>query len=350
MKYSIMLAGLAMVAGTASFAGGLDRSGQSIAPIFEKGRYAELSFGSVRPSVDGVFRGVLNSGNVAPSYTQVGAAYKQDFGEKLSFGLILDQPFGADVSYDSTTPGYPLAGSTASISSTGLTAVLRYKFSDAFSVHAGVRMIQSSGSVSLPARRYTMTTSQEQDWGYLVGVAYEVPSIALRAALTYSSAVDVDFSTTEVAVVPGRMQVTLPQSVNFDLQTGIAQNTLLTFSARWVDWTSTNISPSLAPNLVSYKKDTITYSLGVARKFNETWSASAAIGYEAATGGLASNLSPTDGRRSLSVGVKYALNETAAISAGVSYARVGNATTETIGARFEDNSVLGVGIKMSFNF
>jgi long-chain fatty acid transport protein len=39
---------LVAVAGTAQ-AGGIDRSGQSVQALFEKGNYVELSFGAVSP-------------------------------------------------------------------------------------------------------------------------------------------------------------------------------------------------------------------------------------------------------------------------------------------------------------
>ena len=84
-------------------AGGLDRSGQPVSALFESGNYVELSFGSVSPTVEGVFNhplaGALESGNVAPSYTQFGLALKMDVNDRLSFALIMDQPFGADVDY-----------------------------------------------------------------------------------------------------------------------------------------------------------------------------------------------------------------------------------------------------------
>lgn len=56
-----------MLTTTAANAGGLDRSGQSIGAIFEDGRYVELSYGHVMPSVTGVFMGFADSGNIAPA-------------------------------------------------------------------------------------------------------------------------------------------------------------------------------------------------------------------------------------------------------------------------------------------
>jgi long-chain fatty acid transport protein len=74
---------------TAAYAGGMDRSGQSITALFEEGTYAEISFGSIDPSVTGTgidtavgtTTTTAASGNVAGSYTQIGLAYKTDLND-----------------------------------------------------------------------------------------------------------------------------------------------------------------------------------------------------------------------------------------------------------------------------
>ena len=102
-------AGIALLLGTtAAYAGGMDRSGQSITALFEEGTYAEISFGSVSPDVSGVYTlAPLPSGNIAPDYTTFGLAFKTDVNDKVSLAFIMDQPFGANVDY--STAGYPLA-------------------------------------------------------------------------------------------------------------------------------------------------------------------------------------------------------------------------------------------------
>lgn len=353
MKHTTLLAAGFAVGATSAFAGGMDRSGQSIAPLFESGDYVELSFGNVSPNVSGTFAGTLNSGNMTESYVRFGFAYKRDLNDKLSMAVIMDQPFGASVKYGSTDTGYPYSNAFADVSGTAITALLRYKFNDRMSVHGGLRALKSKGEVGIPVlSNYTMETSSELDLGYVLGAAYEIPEIALRAALTYNSAIDIEFDTTEMGAVPGTMDVTMPQSVNLDFQTGIAADTLLMASVRWAEWTETTISPSLAPNLVTHDNDVVTYSLGVGRRFNDQWSGSLTLGHEKSNGGIASNLSPTDGFTSLTAGVKYQVNEQTAISGGISYAWLGDATTDISGvsAEFTDNHAVGVGLKISHNF
>ena len=54
MTYRVIA--MAALLGSAStlHAGGIDRSGQSITALFESGRYAEFSLGSVSPNTSGV--------------------------------------------------------------------------------------------------------------------------------------------------------------------------------------------------------------------------------------------------------------------------------------------------------
>ena len=63
---------------------------------------------------------------------------RDDIGDRMAFAMILDQPIGANVAYPAAT-GYPLQGSTAKLSSSAITALLRYKFENNISVYGGLR-------------------------------------------------------------------------------------------------------------------------------------------------------------------------------------------------------------------
>lgn len=346
MKF--LLSGLAALTLTTAVAhaGGIDRSGQSISAIFETGNHVELSYGLVQPTVEGTFAGVLASGNVAPDYSVLGLAMKMDVNPKVSLGLIMDQPYGANVNYD--TAGYPLLGTSAEVKTSSLSFIGRYRINDAVSVHAGLRQVTASGFYD-PTGPYASTYSAGTDMGYLVGVAYEKPEIALRVALTYANATEFALDGTA-----GDATATMPQSVNLDVQSGIAANTLLFGQIRWADWSEAIIDDTLAGNLVSYDNDTVTYSLGVGRKFSDSFSGAVTLGYEAADGDLASNLSPTDGYFSVGVGGTYTRGNMK-ISGGVRFVDIGDATTEPSGpfpggAVFRGNTAIGLGLKVSFSF
>ena len=336
-------------------AGGVERSSQSVAILFEKGRYAELSFGHFAPDVSGTV-GPSSSGDMAPSYNSWSLGYKMDIGERMALALILDQPIGADVAYPGTyvpAGSYPLAGTTADLSSSAITALLRYSFENNVSVYGGLRYQTVHGVVSIPVvGGYTMETNHDSELGYVVGLAWEKPEIAARVALTYNSAITHSLESVEFGALASEFDTEVPQSVNLEFQTGIAKDTLLFGSIRWVDWSEFTIDPPFYPPaipLVSYSKDRVTYNLGIGRRFNETWSGAVTLGYEPSDGELTGNLGPTDGMRSIGLAATYT-RDNMKITGGIRYVDIGDATTNTVGGNFSGNSGVGVGIRVGYSF
>ncbi|ASM72465.1 MULTISPECIES: OmpP1/FadL family transporter [Roseobacteraceae] len=347
-------------------AGGIDRSGQSILALFESGRYAEFSLGAVSPDTSGtsvVGLGGAGSGDMTSSFLQLGAAYKADINDRLSYAIIYDQPFGADVDYPAGT-GYYAAGAAADLDAHAITGLLRYKFQNNFSVHGGVRVQSIEATAAIPfIGGYAVNGARDIGVGYVAGVAYERPDIALRVALTYNSGIEHDVETTESfggAPLPTTTtQIETPQSINLDFRTGIAQDTLLFGGIRWAEWSEFDITPvgyagaTGGASLVSYDNDVFTYSLGVGRRLNENWSVSASVGFEKSNGGFASNLGPTDGFKSLALAAVYT-QDNMKITTGIRYINIGDAQTAIPGfapaANFEDNHAVAIGVKVGYNF
>ena len=347
------------VAASVLHAGGIDRSGQSVAVIFEEGRHLEFSIGSINPDVSGTAvagLGGFSSGDMAPSYLQLSGAYKADLNESFSYALVIDQPFGADVSYPTGT-GYFAGGSTATLNSIAATAIGQVNMANGLSAFAGVRAqsLEAEASISL-VPGYTADGARDWGVGWLVGVAWERPDIAARVALTFNSEVDHSLTTVETGPVPGTTAtpVTTPHSVNLEFQTGIAPETLLFGSVRYVAWSDFDISPAgymaaTGASLVSYANDTVTYSIGVGRRINENLSLALTVGHEAPQGGFASNLGPTDGNTSLGVGASYTEGATT-ITGGLRFIWIGDAQTAITGfapaADFSGNTAIAIGVKV----
>lgn len=359
MKHLLMTVGALALTGTAVTAGGLDRSGQSIAMIFEKGSYAELSFGSVAPNVSGVEVapvGADASGDMAADYTQLGLAFKMDLSDKLAIGVIYDAPFGADVAYPTGT-GYYAAGTVAELNTQAATLIAKYRMPSNFSVYAGLRYQTLEAEASIPfVGGYRVTGEKDGALGYLVGASFEKPEIALRVALTYNSAVEHNLDTLEFGALSSVTPVETPQSVNLEFQSGIAKDTLLFGSIRWVDWSEFVINPANYPPLsplVSYDGDYTTYSLGVGRKFSDKFSAAVTLGYEKPLGGYSSNLGPSDGFKSVGLSASYTMDNVK-ISGGVRYVDVGDTPVTLTGAfpsgNFTDNHVVAFGLKIGITF
>ena len=294
---------------------------------------------------------------MTPSYNSWSLGYKMDLGDRMALAIILDQPIGADVAYP-TGSGYPLAGATATLSSSAITALLKYRFENNVSVYGGLRYQTVHGEVALgPAvGNYTLNTNHDSELGYVVGLAWEKPEIAARVALTYNSAITHSLESVEFGVPTAGFDTEVPQSVNLEFQTGIAKDTLLFGSIRWVEWSAFVIDPPtyqlLPPTtpLVSYASNRISYNLGVGRRFNENWSGAVTIGYEESDGEITGNLGPTDGFASVGLAATYTMDNIK-ITGGVRYVDIGDATANLgPGASFTNNSGIGIGLRVGYTF
>lgn len=344
-----ILAGVSALLATTSIAsaGGLERSGQPITAIFESGTYAELSFGVVDPDQSGTLGGIA-SGDVNPAYGRLGAAVKWDLNDSISMALIYDQPFGALTQY--TTPGYPIpVGAGVDLSSESVTALMRYRMGNGMSVHGGLRLV--SAEATLVGSQYVQANSATGT-GFVLGAAYEKPEIALRAALTYSSGIDMEHDARFApggTMVPDSVHYRLPQSVNLDLQTGIAPGTLVFANIRWADWSDADITGPGGAMINDFTVDSMEYTIGIGRQVTDRFAASISFGWEPGHDAPVAETSPSDGTKILSLAGSYDLTDNLTLGGGISYHWRGDATTQS-GAVFTDNSLLGAGIKISYNF
>ncbi|MEP0563515.1 MAG: hypothetical protein ABJC64_03880, partial [Paracoccaceae bacterium] len=92
----------------------------------------------------------------------------------------------------------------------------------------------------------------------------------------------------------------------------------------------------------------ITYTLGVGRRLNDTWSVLGSLSYEENMGSETGNLGPVDGFTSISLGAIYR-KDNMKITGGVRYAEIGDATSFS-GAVFEDNSAIAAGVRVGWQF
>lgn len=363
-------AGAALLLTTTSVSAlGLDRSGQNIGVIFEEGSYAELTFGSVTPSLSGADLAAFGGssiGNVANDYTQLGLGYKRDINQQLSFAVIFDEPFGVDIAYPTTADGggVMLAGTLAKLESRAITGMLRYKIDENFSVHGGLRAETINGDITLagaaygPLNGYSVSLAENTAYGYSIGGAYERPEIALRVALTYHSSIEHDFDTTENGAPSLATTVETPQAINLDFQTGVAADTLVFGTIRWAEYSSVIVSPAgfaaaTGGGSLTDIDDGVSYNIGIGRRFSDQLSGSISVGYEAEGEDLVSPLSPSNGNYSIALGAEYKVTDNVAVSGGVRYIKVGDAspqTAQTARAEFTDNDAVGVGIKIGYSF
>jgi long-chain fatty acid transport protein len=372
MKTPILATSISLLALTSSaaLAGGLDRSGRPTSLIFEKGNMIELSIGQVSPSISGTDVTNAATGGIAEKFMLPGAGIRYELNDKLSFGLIMDQPFGADVLYGTGSP--MLGGTAATVSSTAYTGFLRYRFSENVSVHAGLVYQNLKANVTLGGAAYgdlngyNAAFTGDNSMGYMVGAAYEIPDIAMRVSLTYHSTIDHDLGTTEniggtAIAAPSSTRVTTPEAIELKFQSGVAADTLVFGSVRYSHNSETTVSPiglttvtSDPTNSLTSLSDSLAIDLGVGRKFNEKWSGSATVGWERkGKSDLVSPLGATNGSTFLALGASYQLNDTTKISGGVRYTKFGDAkaqTADTARATFTGSNAVSAGMRIQFSF
>lgn len=336
-KLTLTTAAMLTAASTGAYAG-IDRSGQDIGILFEQGNYAKFTFANVDPKITSTPTGTTQS---AVPFTTFSLGYKTQINDQLSFALLWDQPYGADIQY---VDG-PAAGGFAFIDSTQVSGILRYQLGNGFSVHGGVFAQKISGRVlSTPG---LLNATSDTKLGGIAGVAYEKPEIAMRLALTYFSGVNYDLTGTH-NFAPTTGTVSMPEAFNLDFQTGIAPNTLLFGSVRHAKYAGISLrtGPGGAVNWVDFPDDVTSYELGVGRKLNDQWSVAATLGYSDGAQTGTTFLAPAGAATSIGVGATYTTGDVK-ISGGLRYTKFDRKTI--FGAPLDGNALTaGLSIGIAF--
>ncbi|USA53347.1 long-chain fatty acid transporter [Acinetobacter sp. C32I] len=486
---------LATLPATGVFAAALDRSGQSMSAFLQPGNYFEAGISVLDPTVKGQEAGTSATtrkiGDMGDDYYFPSAALKLQLTDKFSFGLLYDQPYGADAQYTGNNVFVSNPGSDTvlpqdrldALADAGRAKVAAYMQSDAAKQAIGTLMSQGlsqqaatqavlaeaskpllamqkglaeanaslgtgntsvevdtqnislvfgyqpvknlnlyaggvyqtvKGKVNLRGTAYSIYNGYDADiketggGGWLVGAAYQIPEIALKASLTYRSEIDhkvnvnENFSVTSAltnnpAVLAGllgvtpaqalaqaqaleegsagkKTKITTPQSVNLDFQTGIMANTVAFANVRWVNWKDFAIQPYKFGllsqqigglvgrpngfNLVEYSDDQWSVNAGVGRKLSEQWAGNVSVGWDSGAGNPVTTLGPTEGYWNVGLGVQYSPTPATFIAGGVKYFWLGDAKAQTGAqaggneyvAKFEDNNAIAYGLKIGYKF
>ncbi|OTL12581.1 transporter [Acinetobacter nosocomialis] len=394
-----------------SQASALEQSGQSILPFLEAGNYAEANAYAIDPSVSGVVhdRPDLGRPNQSRDTGDIGqnnqfytAALKLQLTDQFSFGLLYDQPFAAKTEYpvlpnNSYSDETSREGTSVNVKSQNLSFILGYSPIKNFQVYGGPVYQSVEGDVSFRGMAYTEAFNgynakfkEQGKLGWLVGGSYQIPEIALKAAVTYRSKIKYDFQVDENIfgeplqyTAPAKTKVETPQSVNVDFQTGIAEKTLAYMNLRWVNWKKFNIRPAQYDALTamymdaltegaykqgidldSYQKDQYSVTLGLGQQLTDRWSIASDIGWDSGSGHPASTLGPVNGFWSFGLGAQFNPAPNYFIAAGVKYFWLGDTKAEGGGyflpiegikefseqAEFKDNHAIAYALKFGYCF
>lgn len=363
---SILALGTGMVE-----AAGIERAVPSTRVLFKDGRYVEVSASYVSPDLSGRGANLApigfplqvpgSTGDLLESYWQLGFAFKTDLTDRISFALIGDEPWGADTKYSRGSfpagpfpPNFSYAGTTADLDSYALTGIIAYDVTPAVKLYAGLRAQWMEANSKAPfINGYSIDTNSDWGFGYMLGGAYQIPDMALRVALTYYSAIEHDFDTREFGQFNTRTKIETPQAVNLEFQSGVAENTLVFGSVRWVDWSDFDITPpaylqATGRSYLDYKSDWWTYTLGVGYRFNEDFAGSVSLAHEPQTDDVMTTLGPIDGRTTLALGGTYTRGAVE-FAGGVSYTWLGSAEN-LLETDYSDGDAIGLGLRVGYSF
>lgn len=372
------------------YAAGLDRSGQSISAFLQPGNYAEAGISILDATVKGHDSNGQKIEDMADHYYFPNVGIKVQATDQFSLGLLYDQPFGADSSYqiDSAIFNDGTEGTQVEVRTHNLTALFGYQPNTNWNIYAGPVWQTVEAEISLRGQAYAkqsgaslsgynINVDQEDAFGWIAGFAYQIPEIALKAAVTYRSEIKHKAFAEETSnlYIPAgyvgnafaidlreanaAVNAITPQSVNIDLQTGISPNTLAFANLRWVHWDNFTVSPLLLShplvnqNLIDYSDDQYSATIGIAHKFNDKFVATTTVGYDSGAGNPVTTLGPTEGYWSAGLGGQYSPTQQSFIQAGVKYFWLGDAAAQTGGSikgLFENNYALGYGLKIGYRF
>lgn len=409
---------------TETLAASLDRSGQSISAFLQPGNYFEAGISILDPNVSGKVRNEYSPNATPPSviglqntnisdmgddYYSPSAALKLQVTDNFSFGLIYDRPFGADVTYSLSDPASAAAGGLGlfhngteslevEVKTQSISMLLGYQPNENFNFYAGpvyqtiegdaqFRGLAFGGNNSFGG--YNLNIKETGGVGWLGGIAYQIPEIALKASVTYRSEIDHEMTINESSIATlgqnigtfinmnnglEQTKIITPQSVNLDFQTGIMANTVAFANARWVNWKDFTIRPYAfgvaseiagpsvgKPNgfdLAAYSDDQWSANIGIGRKLNDQWTGNISVGWDSGAGNLVTALGPTEGYWNLGLGAQFSPTPQTFISGGVKYFWLGDAKLQTSAqfntpnyvAEFKDNHAIAYGLKMGYKF
>jgi long-chain fatty acid transport protein len=221
--------------------------------------------------------------------------------------------------------------------------------------------------------------------GYILGLAYEIPDIALRASILYHSQIDYTATGTnktylplsllgmsdEIVTADAKAKTFTPQTIEIAFQSGIAENTLAFLKMRWSEYSklatlsvkadeSTKVSTGttlaqinqiaqangstafdslINPEVSMFSNDTLDYSFGLGRRFSDQLTLGASFSGSIKLGGKSDDTPvgadstslrlPGDTSHTLSLGGEYTVIPKLKVSGGFGYTFINDYVVQT---------------------
>ncbi len=329
-----------------SFAGGLEVSRQNNMILFSEGKTVNFSTRQTSSTVTDNLYTSLDSQSIIKKLNLMSAAFKSDYNENISYAFEMYEPMASTLQYPATVGGVT-AGQKALLRSQALSLTGKYNLPNSgFGLVAGVRQLTIKRStLNINPAQGDLVTTPDSGIGFVAGVSYEMPEIALKVLLTQAPGIDIVVPTTVV----GSGTVSQPSFTTLEFETGIANNTLMFGSIHQGEHASAQVKLNGIGAISSFT-DGEKYNIGVGRKFSEKLSGSFSYTTEegsSATG--TSLLSPTNGTDTYSIGVNY-VSESVDVAFGYAMSSFGDkAVTTAYGTgNFTNNDATTTGLRIKF--
>ena len=414
-----IITGVSLVALSAGIAqaGGFELQTLDTSIMYADGNAGSISIADINASVSGSREGVTT--DTVKDQTVTNIALKMDAG-LVDVGLYTYRSGAIQLSGGNDLNNNYAPTGDVDINSTTLMA--SYDINENISFLGGITQNNlTSGNVTTIKGGYDIKSGSST--GYVFGAAYSIPDIAFRAEVLYQPQSKVSTRTTYdgslqsafsgaalkqagedafiaalsngdsvedatlaaedatdlndpnsdgtaavVAAATAAMglngdydtEVSRPETLTVNLQTGIAADTLMFASYHRAKWSGAPVVVDVAsaadgdinPKIDETFGDSEKFTIGLGRKFSDKLSGSLSYSKEEGGGDTATSLFTfSNGTETLSAGLRYTVDNMD-ISFGVSHSQLGDVTVDG-GAGdivYKGNSVTAMGVKIAFAF
>ena len=410
LKVSTLAA--AILAASPAMAGGFDKSDHSFDILFGDDNVITTSFSQTAVNTKGTANQMyggdpsIGTGTIVSDIISPEVALRLNAADNVTCALKVEEPYGAEVGYADDSLVYdidPGDGSSVAITapiatkyeSQSLTVGCGYDFAlstGKFTVLAGPKIQSVKGffSEDLSSQNAGSADNLEVELdagtevGYILGAAYSIPEIALRASIIYHSQIDYSATGTIDSVAPlslldpsmqdqtftttGKTKTFTPQSVELALQSGVAENTLAFVNVRWSEYSKLSelniegdgsvalanaggasfddmnalaggaLTDLIDPSLSLFHQDTLDVALGMGRQLTDklaigaSYSASLKLGSKSSLvpdGADSDNVRvPASETQTFSFGGEYAVTREFTVNGGLAYTLLDSYTAE----------------------
>ena len=372
-KYIITGVSLVALSAGMAQAGGFELQTLDTSIMYADGNAGSISIADINASVSGTFN---TTADTVKDQQVTNVGLKMGLGP-FDLGLYTYRSGSIQLSGGNTVGVNYAPIADVDINSTTLMAL--YRLNDNVSLLGGLTQNSlTNGNIKTIKGSYDVTGATST--GYMLGAAYSIPDIAFRAEALYQPSSKISTKTAYdgtqeqiFSVLGGSAganaagslsddydtEVTRPETLTLNLQSGIAKDTLMFASYHRAKWSSAPVVVAVGslgtvdPSINETFGDSEKVTIGIGRKFSDSLSGSLSYSNEEGGGDIATSLfTVSNGTQTVSAGLRYTVDNME-ISGGISYSQLGDVTVNASGLGnivYENNTVTAMGVKVAFAF